>query len=213
MKEQEVLIQVADQEVACCKHPSAPLLWPAEWTDELEAHGFLDAAVSLLSYLPAEATAVPWIIGSASKSIFGMPRQDSLSHMEGRAFDMSPMYSETVAIQPGSPIMGLAWNIVYLAIFAAAQTGKIPFVVEGDHLHVEPGASGEGLEPGSVFAVFTAPTWYTWTNRVLTTPIGRALLPSIWCFNGMRCEIESPSPELATRLKKYLTPSATGEEA
>lgn len=202
--ETQVNVQVANTVIACVRHESLPLLWPEEWTAELEAAGFIDAAAYLLSLMPKQATETPWIIGSATKTLFGTERTDSRAHMEGRAFDMSPMYSDDVAILEDSRIMGLAWNIIYMATFASIQTGKVPFVIEGDHLHVEPGAPGAGLDPGQVFAVFTAPTWYNWTGRILETPIGKALIPSIWLFDGTSCAIQSPSAELAGRLKQYL---------
>lgn len=197
-------VKVAEIEVECFVSPDGRLLWPKDWNDELEEHGFLDAATSILAGMDAAASDVPWIIGSASLNLFGQPRSESASHMEGKAFDMSPMRSESVAVEPGAPIMGLAWDLISLMEISQAAGGGIPFVVEGDHLHVQPQAKG-GLGPGQLYAVWTFPDWYEWTSVAAATPLGAAARNTVWLWDLSTLTLTPPSAAQTQAMVEYLS--------
>lgn len=159
------------------------LAWPAAWEDRLARRGFLDAAAAILTALPACAVRTPWIIGSDNENLFGDPRTESKSHMSGRAFDMSPMFSRDDILSPDRRIMGLAWNVVSLAMLSSAY-GRYPhFVVEGDHLHVQPEAA---LDPSEMSAVMTMPSWYPWTDIIRGDEDTSVLDGSWWLFNAQK---------------------------
>jgi hypothetical protein len=123
--------------------------------------------------------------------------------MKGFAFDMSPMYSPDVIIADGAPIMGLAWNLINLFHIAAASDGTIPFVVEGDHLHVQPQA-GIPASKGIVYACWTLPTWYQVHSMLQNSPIGEALLNSVWKLDALKPAVYTPSRDIVEEMLEML---------
>lgn len=185
------MFSIGDHEIKLTGTQDGLLMWPEEWTRELTERGFIDVAVRILAAMPPCATRVPWIIGSASKTLLGRERTESQSHMQGKAFDMSPMYSATEILAPDDHIMGLAWNIVSLSIIAWAYNDYPCFVVEGDHLHVQPDVV---MQKGTLPVAFTMPTWYQWTTELSSSEQLDSLNGSFWVF-----DYEEPSMRLATR--------------
>jgi hypothetical protein len=166
-------------------------MWPVAWSEELNERGFIDEAMVILSKMPSCAARTPWLIGSASRTLMGRVREESESHMQGRAFDMSPMYSETEILAPDEHIMGLAWNVISLSMIAPAYAALRNFVVEGDHVHVQPAAT---LWDDAMPVAFTMPTWYPWTGELMQSSEGVALNGSFWAF-----QLQEPGMRLASR--------------
>lgn len=156
------------------------LAWPTEWTDELREHGFIEAAVTILAALPKCALRAPWIIGSASKTLSGGDRLESSSHREHRAFDMSPMFDKDHIMSPDGAIMGLAWNVISVDIISCAYAKYPHFVVEGDHLHVQPGAN---LPQDKMLCAMTMPRWYEWTGAIMDSSETVDLAGSFWLWS------------------------------
>lgn len=168
-----------DSEIELSFSPDGMLAWPTAWEQELLAHGFLEAATTILKLLPSCAVKVPWLIGSASRNLVGEERTESRSHLEGRAFDMSPMYTKDLILSPDKQIMGLAWNIVSVCLLSSAYEKYPHFVVEGDHLHVQPGAD---LPVSGLLLAFTMPSWYPWVSSITACDESNPLCDSMWIF-------------------------------
>lgn len=211
----ELNLALDDKQLACKSSDDGILVWPAEWEDELSQKGFLDAAMSLLVSCDPKIVEVPWIIGSASRTLFGTERTDSPSHAEGKAFDMSPMYSPDAILSPDKRISGMAWNIMSIAAVAPMTSTGIPFCVEGDHIHVQPSISsgpsnGQSATPSEgdpsrcIYCAFTGSTWYPWFEQITAVEPAKSLIPSLWAFNLDTAEFKMLDAEGARRMKIYL---------
>lgn len=177
------------------------LAWPTEWTAELRDYGFIDAAVSILAALPKCALRAPWIIGSASKALGGAERLESASHKDHRAFDMSPMFDKEHILSPDGAIMGLAWNVISVDILSCAYAAYPHFVVEGDHLHVQPGAT---LPADAMLCAMTMPRWYEWTGAIMDSSETVDLAGSFWVWVPEKASFSLAPNEVANVYLKAL---------
>lgn len=178
------------------------LYCPDEWFDEVVSHPCLPLAAEFISRLSPVALMTPWTITSATKDLSGAIRSDSPSHSEGRALDISPLYSEDTLLSADMPMMGLAWNIKSLIVLSEGQWGDIPVFVEGDHLHI-----GMDIKPdkkGCLPIMWSDSNAYPSQEAQSLDPILPKLRNSFWRWCTTSLSLEPPSAALESEIRSML---------
>lgn len=126
---------------------------PSEWKEEFDgcaAAPFLKQLILAVS----EATLQPWIVSSLSKSLEGVERTDSPSHMAGVAGDIAPMYSQDIILPEDPPLSSLSTNILLLTLIAPAVTSvDVACAIEADHIHALASTRLESMNPAYLLTI------------------------------------------------------------
>lgn len=133
-------------------------------------------------------------------------REDSKSHLSGLAFDMSPMWSTTEALSPDRRALQMAWNVFDIACLAQGCHDRVPYVIEGDHLHVQPKGNPQILKPSEVLSCLSLSTYYPLRKEVDSDRLTSSLVGSLWLFDieALCFKFVGDDQEWRSRLIKYL---------
>lgn len=183
---------------------SSVVYLPVRWATDPRAIEMWSLAVAMLSGAHSAVRKTPWVIGSTWEDIFGNPRSASTSHMEAKAFDMSPMYDESQLLSPRKQLMGLAWNQLSLTYLSTIPHSLAAYVVEGDHLHVQLNGRPDELNQGQVFAVWSKAPWYSIDAIIEGDPSIKRIFGLPFLFDARSVSVQGPSRSLAAKMAYYL---------
>jgi hypothetical protein len=178
------------------------LVCPRSWVEEAAAHPQLENVQLFLSRLSPCGRTTPWLISSMTKDLSGALREDSLSHQNGTAIDIAPMYSDTDVLPADPPMSGMAWNLKSLIVISQGQLGDMPMFVEGDHLHF----SGE-ISPttaGELAVMWSTSSTYESAKQEEADPILPQLRNSYWLWRTSDLALLPPTKETLSTITKLL---------
>lgn len=178
------------------------LVCPKSWVEEAAAHPQLENIQLFLSRLSPCGKATPWLISSMTKDLSGALREDSLSHQNGTAIDIAPMYSDADVLPADPPMSGMAWNLKSLIVISQGQLGDMPMFVEGDHLHfsgdISPTSTGE------LAVMWSTSSTYESAKQEEADPILPQLRDSYWIWRTSDLALLPPTKETLLTITRLL---------
>lgn len=197
-------VQLDGKELELISRGDCNVWLPKMWSDDKEAVEAFHIAERILAPADHRVLDVPWIVGSVKEDIAGNPRSGSQSHLSGRAFDISPMYSRHELLDPDRAISGLAWNMVKLLALATLDWKQAAMVVEGDHIHVEKDGKPELLPPGKMYTVWSMSPWYAIASKTKSAVGMTPILSAAQMFDVATLTNQGPSPGIQRAMLEYL---------